>query len=389
MSSFDSRRQWVRRLLPALLVFAVAACSGPPAGDDASERPTAVESAPVGVTDLVIEARYAGEVAGSTADLAATVAGEIRRVHVRVGDRVAAGDALVELDDRILRHELEEARATLAAATARIAEARSSARTVRLELERTEPLAADGLVAEQQLDALRTRRDAAETALAVAVADQAQARARVARLEQRLADATLRAPWAGVVALRNVDPGSFVQVGVPLIRLVADDPLWLRFRVPERDLFEVEVGMPVRLRLPGHARPVTGRISGIAGEVSAGDRLALVEARLGADPGTVRPGQFGDVSVTRRILPDARVVPQAALLERSRELDRETGVFIVLDGRAHWRPVELRGRAGDRAAVAGDLAEGDRVLVMGHDSLVDGAPVLDVSTRTTGETAAP
>lgn len=381
MTLRTARASWLW-LLPLWGWLLLAGCGESAAeGAQSGAKATSVAAAPVERDDIVVDASYPGELSSDAAELAARISAQVMSVGVRIGDRVEKGQVLARLDDAIIEQELAEARAQVGVAEATLLRARSDADLATREQERIAPLVERELVTAQEADAAGARVSAARAELAVAEAGVAQARARVARLEEQLRDARLVAPFDGVVSERHVDAGTVVSAGTPILRVVASDPLRVRFRVPERDITRIRAGMGLEVVAGGVV--ATGRVERLSGEISRADRTLAAEGAVQDESGLLRPGMFARVRVKLEVLEDAVVVPGAALLERpTDEGALTTGVFVAEgDEVARWVPLEVLGRAGDRVAVSGALPTDARVLVLGHEALVDGAPIRVVEAR--------
>jgi len=366
-----------RFVIAALLALLVAGCgdSSAEGARERAERAVPVAAALVQREDVVVTGTYPGELVADAADLAPRVSGRVLEVLVRIGDRVAQGQVLARLDDETLVHEAAEARAQLEVADATLERARTDAALAARELARLEPLVDRELVSAQEIDAARAKSEGLEADVVVAEARRSEARARVARLEQSVRDARLVSPWDGVVAERYLDPGAMVSAGTPIVRVVEDGPLRVRFRIPEQDLARVEVGSALSLAAGGGSEEVGGTVERISGEVSREDRSVAVEGRL-PEQGRLLPGMFATVKVDLQVLEDALVVPGAAVVDRSaNEGKGGMGVFSPADGKARWVSIDVLGRSGDQVAVAANLEVGQQVLVLGHQGLKDGSAV--------------
>ncbi|GMV39103.1 MAG: hypothetical protein AMXMBFR64_08190 [Myxococcales bacterium] len=341
-----------------------------------SERVASVEVAPVTVGTVTERATYPAELATEAADVAARVAGRLLSVEPRVGDHVEAGAKIAQVDVTDLKLQLAEARAAVRAAKAAGRRARTELAAAKRELERTEALVDDQLVSRQQVDTLKARVDGLATDGDAADAQRDQASARVAMLTQRIEDAMVVAPFGGVVSVRHLDAGAYAHVGTPIVRLVAQRPLRVRFEVPERDVALLG-GAAVVVRSPATGPlEVAAAVRGIGGEVTRQRRTVVVEADVVDPPEGWLPGMSAEVVSPTRTVAGALTVPAEALVERLDDAGQpERGVFAVVDGGARWTPVAVDGREGKRVAVSGELAEGAQVIVRGQGNLSDGAKV--------------
>ena len=167
-----------------------------------------------------------------------------------------------------------------------------------------------------------------------------------------------------------------MRPGTVVLRLVKAGPLEVRFRVPERDLADFRVGMPFTLTTQASgALRFAGSVTRLSAEVSRQDRTLAVEGLLGAEHDALRAGMYAEVTVKLGEVAAAVVIPSAALVERiGPEGERSLGAYVVKDEIATWQALTLRGRAGDRSAVAG-LSVGESVVTLGHDQLREGGKV--------------
>ena len=216
----------------------------------------------------------------------------------------------------------------------------------------------------------------------------AQARARMGLLRKQVSDTRIVAPFAGTISERRLEPGAAVGPNTPVVRLVAEGPLQVRFRVPERDLSVLKPGQPIRVRTAatGTARH-EGEVIRMGTEVSRTDRAVQVEGVLDEEKPALLAGMFATVELQERKLENELLVPAAAVLERNEGGEQTVGVFIAQDGAAQWRAVEVLGSRGGQSAVKGEgLAQGQKVLTLGHEELSSGAPIRVV---TQGQEGAP
>ncbi|MBA2663057.1 MAG: efflux RND transporter periplasmic adaptor subunit [Bradymonadaceae bacterium] len=330
-------------------------------------------------------------------DLAMDVSGIVESVHVRQGDRVEAGQALVELRQdeagqraqaarlaaRTARRELGRARA--GAPEEQIAGARAERERVRIardlaqrELSRSEQLYSDGLMTAAQLEAARgqfAQSVAAERSAQASLdlleslprsEDVAVARARLQEAEAAAVLAqgdverrVLSAPFSGLVLQRTVEPGEAVASGAPLIRLANMGEAEIRVETDENNLAQIRRGQ--RATAIVSARPeqrFDARVSQIGPEVDA--ERGVVEVRLTprALPAEVFPDMTVDVNIELLRLDAALSLPRSAVAE-----DQQGAyVMIVTEGRAHRRGVQVLARGADWMAVGG-LADDEQVVL--------------------------
>ena len=346
----------MRTLLKAL-AWVVIGCGSDPSGHGAGTRAsTAGEPRSVQVVAAVVgpftpSVELAGEVsAGDQVVIAAQVDGVLTAVIADLGATVARNQVLARIDATDFMARQTQAQAELAQAQSSVA--------------RLERLVASEMVTPEQLDVARTR---------VAVT---QAQATLAARQVR--DATIRAPFAGLVARRDVSPGAFVRVGAPLFELVGTDSLRVVVDIPERQAPFVQPGSALTARALDSEQALT--ISRVAPAVDRTTRTLRVEADLPAGC-PWRPGTFAMVSIVAATQANAARLPSSAVFST---LGRDR-VVVVRNGRAEIVDVERIGQDGEQVVVIG-VGGSDQVVLRSGAAIVPGAPL---TVRTEPEATAP
>lgn len=384
-------RAWIGWTIVGVAGVAIVASFLYSSGDDAGARRgggprvTPVAVAAVTREPITERGRYPGELDADAADVAAFYGGRLVAVRVRVGDTVKQGDVLAELDPVDAREQIAQAEAQASAAEAEQRRVEVELDAAAVDLKRLEALQQDQLISGREVDTQRAKTEALRATSASARAAGVSARAGVRLLQKRVVESTVRAPFAGRIAERYVDPGAIVSAGTRLVRVVEIAPLRVRFEVPEHEVAGLARGTALRVvtqaRGEGRAADpgagVAATVSGVASEVSRDRRVAAVEALIEAPPPGWLPGMYAEVIVDRRTVEQATIVPAISILSRLQpDGTVATGVFVVQDGVARWTPVTPGVRDGERAAVeAAGLPPGARVLVTGHVDLADGSRV--------------
>jgi len=281
------------------------------------------------------------------------VAGLIREINFQEGQPVKKGQVLLRLDDAIARAELAQASANLALAQS--------------QNNRAASLQAEGFISKQG-------RDEAASNLKVQQAAVALARA-------RLEKTVIVAPFAGVIGLRNVSVGDYVNAGQDLVQLEAINPLKLDFRIPELYLTQVRAGQALDVRfdaLPEVQR--AGKVIAISPVVDAGGRSILVRAQVPNDPtdgdnSLLRPGLFARVQLLFA-REDVLVVPETALAPAGQVQYVYRVVNDQTEARAERVEVAIGQRRDGLVEVQHGLNAGDAVVVAGLQRLSDGARVV-------------
>lgn len=331
-----------------------------PAAPAAASAPTAirVEVAPVQQLTFPRGISAVGSLrSDESVMLRPEVAGRIEHIDFQEGQPVGQGQVLVRLDDSVPRAELDQARANLALAQS--------------HYRRAVDLQGRGFVSQQA-------RDEAASNLKVQQAAAALAQARLDKM-------TIRAPFAGIVGLRNMSVGDYVDQGQDLAPLEAIDPLKVDFRIPEMYFGKVRVGQDMTVRLdalPGEERE--GRVYAVSPLVDAGGRSILIRATVPNPDSRLRPGMFARVQL-RFGADQVLAVPEAALAPSG----QNQYVFSVRDGRAHRAEVTLGERRDGKVEILTGVAAGEQVVVAGFQRLTDGAPVEIVKPAAAGAPGTP
>ena len=267
---------------------------------------------------------------------------------------VAPGQALVGRAGAYPGQTFEGRVATVAARL----DAGTRAATVRGEFPNPERLLRPGMLVDVAL--VRATRDAA--------------RAQVAQIRANLADRVIRAPFAGVLGLRQVSPGALVTPGTVIATLDDIARVYVDFPVPETELAGVAPGQPLQGRAgawPG--RTFEGRVATVAARLDAGTRAATVRGDFPNPERLLRPGMLVDVALVRATR-QALVVPELAV----QQIGTETFVWRVMDdGTVEKADVVVGGRIPGKVMLREGLRAGDRIVVEGTGKLQPGAKVVD------------
>ncbi len=305
--------------------------------------------------------RVTGQLEGMRdARVAADTTGKVREAAFERGAMVDAGSVLVRVDDRSAALNLKEAEAAMALAIARLALARS-------EVERHAPLVGSKAIAAGDFRRMEAERDVREADLLAVTARRDLAR-------KALEDSVVRAPFAGVVAERLVEPGEMLKPDSVVARIVDVARLRLELNIPETAAASVREGQPVTFTVaaqPGAA--FRGAIRHVGGSVRRTARDLVVEAEVDNRDGRLRPGYFAEARVATGEA-KAATVPAAAV----RTDGARRSVFVVKGDVVEERLVEL-GESGDGwIEVRSGLAPGDNVVVSADTVLSDGLPIVPV-----------
>lgn len=306
------------------------------------------------------------------ASLSSVVSGNVLYVGAQIGQRVKAGELLVQIDDSTLSAQRAQAAANLAqirannlggttTAQSNLASAKIAYDTAQLNLSRNEQLYSQGYVSKSAVDQARDQAAAAQAAYrsaqvtaqnasldprkdSAAVAALRSAEAAVQTVNAQIAQTSVRAPFDGVVTVRNVDPGSLASPGTALMEVAQLDPVFVDAGIAGDSLARVRVGTPVSItidQVPGrtwHARVAYLNLASAPG-------TSIYQARIPvANPDLVlRGGMVATATFVQDRKAGVLIAPRAAVFQT----DAGYSMFVIDQGKAKTLPVEV-GLANDR-----------------------------------------
>lgn len=380
---------------------------------ESQERALPVETIEVQPVDSYQVSRtYTGEIAAMrSSNIGFSRSGEIESVLVREGDRVSAGQPLARLDIRNLKTQRQQLVAEKARAEAQLAElergarqedidaARAEVRDIQQQLklqekqrERREYLYNQGAISREELDefafgegSLQARLSRAKSNLAELengtrpeqIAAQAatvqQIAASIADIDVTIDKSTLKAPFNGIVAIRELDEGTVANPGQSVIRLIENTAPEARIGMPNRVIEKLEMGSTQTLQLGLQTYQAT--VASILPEVNLNTRTQTVVFKL--DPSAIpriNPGQTVRLQLVNEIDTDGFWLPTDALTQGIRGLWNCYVVTQSDDGtqQVQQQAVEIIHQQGDRALVRGTLQPGDEIVANGTHRLVPG-----------------
>lgn len=337
--------------------------------------------------------------------IGAQVTGTVRRVPVAEGQDVPAGQVLVELEDAEARAALAQADLGVVQAQARLRQVREvqssvadqqvrqsevNLRNARVQLQRSEDLQRQGFIGQVALDDARKAVDLAESQwraaqvqaasaqpggsdLALAESSLAQARAAAAAARSRLDYLTLKAPAAGTLIARDVEPGDVVQPGKALMVLSPSGATQLVVQIDEKNLHLLALGQPARASADAWPdQPFDARLAYVNPGIDAQRGSVEVKLLVPQPPAMLR--QDMTVSVDIRVAARAQAVLVPA--EAVQAIDSpQPWVLVFDDGRLHRRVLKLGLRGGGFCEVLSGLKPGERVLAGAPGTLHDGSRV--------------
>jgi RND family efflux transporter MFP subunit len=261
--------------------------------------------------ELIDPASSSGEFVGMTIareaiEVGAPSEGRLEAVYVNLGDRLKPGDRIARLNSDSINRQLAMARASLQAAEADERRTQLVLAEAEDRCSRRRTLADEGLLSREEVVSAELQVKMAVTNMDAAKARVSERQAQVAQIEESLSNAELRAPFAGTVAARLANPGSTVHPGSPVISLIREGDLWIRFAAPQERLAAVNIGSVIDVNIDafssGDVSATTAVVEHVSPTVDAVSQLFFVEARLkipAAWRERIRPGLTARCEVAR------------------------------------------------------------------------------------------
>ena len=322
--------------------------------------------------------------------------GKVAKILADLGDRVAAGQLLVQLDNEKQQYTYAQQQAALARTLAQYGapdsehlpelEDTPDARRANADLvqatqahDRASELFKRTLISQQALDdakaALQSKRAIYNSAIQNAKNLRASIQASEATMKlaaRQLRDTEIRAPFDGFVQKRFVNMGELVKTQMPVMAIVQLDPLKVTAEIPEKMAPWIHAGQAVDLKVDAYQdQTFAGKVSRISPAVNTATRAFPFEALVPNREAVLKPGTFARVHIESGKVDSVLTVPYAALQYRY-GVNR---VFVVSGDKLAIRELSVGERVGDRIEVMSGVKAGERVAITDVDSLTDGAAV--------------
>jgi membrane fusion protein (multidrug efflux system) len=335
----------------------LAACGGEPAGSTPPKKernevkPVVTARPTFGPLEDTFLEREATLLPVAEATISTRQDGFVLRLLPEVGDVLHPGDRIAELDRTDSGLQLAELRASLKKARANLANEKRSWQRI-LELHESQ-VASD------------ERRDEARTALDRAQAEFEESRARVERQEQWFEDLTIVAPMPGIVSELYSEAGEYLERGDPIVEMKRIDTVVALCTINERYLTEVREGSPAVVHVTAYPdRVFEGLVWKVIGEALVESRSFPVKVLLPNGDLELKPGMSARVGFKRNV-DEALFVPKDAVIQE----DGDAIVFVIEDGVAKRRSIELGASLEERWHVRAGLAQGELIVIQGNEDL--------------------
>jgi len=314
----------------------------------------------------------------------ARTSGYVRRWLVDIGDKVAAGQLLAEIDVPDVEAQLMQARAQAAAARAAVKQAVAQRDLAAQNRTRYETLADQKLVAKSQVENAQAQAVTDEASVTAAESNVAAQEANVRRLTELMAFAKVTAPFAGTITTRSIDRGALISEAAqtPMFTLVATDPLRVFIDVPQSVASTVAIGslaIVTAREFPG--RKFSGTVARTAAALDPELHVMTTEVRVPNGDAALLPGMYVQVSIDLTAPHRVVEIPATALYSDSQGLR-----VAVVDGarKVHFVPISIEADTGTTLRVADGLTGDERVVKVAVPSLVEADAVEVVTSAGSG-----
>lgn len=276
------------------------------------------------------------------------IAGLITKIHFKEGDWVDKGQLLIEIDDSVLKAELEKVTASF--------------QLSKLTYLRNEGLRQRGAISEQKKDDAEARYKEMK-----ASKDLAQA---------RFDKTKIYAPFAGLIGFRKVSAGNYLDIGREITDLEKIDLMKIDFSVPEKYFSLINSGKNIDLKVDAYPeKTFVAEIYAISPQIDVDTRNVNVRAIVNNQDKYLRPGMFAHLTIEINRKDNAIVIPEEALIPKGNKFN----VFKVVAGKAAPAEISVGSRIKGKVEVTEGLKKGDVVVTAGHIKLRPGQPVSPVN----------
>ncbi len=331
--------------------------------------------------DLDVRLEYTADISpNQLVNLFSRVDGYISKLHVDKGDFAKTGQLLVEIDHTDYIHAVNRAKANLAAARAEVLRQDANIRNAKLTLDRMKALIKDQFVSQQDLDTAQVNYDVAAAQIETYRAQVQQMEVALQQAETNLAYSYVRAPFAGYVAERNLDPGAYVTGSTAststmsrgILSLHDIETVRILVEVVEKDVPLVNIGQEAEVRAEAYPDKVfLGQVTRVVQALNRNTRTMTVEVDLPNKDHKLKGGMFARVALMVGVHRHAIQIPIDAVTR----LEENQYVYIVQNGAAHQVPVEIGARVENRIEIVKGLAGTEQVIVSGKDLVSEGTAV--------------
>ncbi|WIF95981.1 efflux RND transporter periplasmic adaptor subunit [Caminicella sporogenes] len=295
---------------------------------------------------------------------------KVKKVNVKLGDKVSKGQVLFMLDDEDIRKQIEKAKAAYELANRNLESQREQIENAKINFDRIKKLYKEGAVSKQQYEQAKLK--ASDKLIEVLKAQVNQAKVSLDQAYSQLEKTIVKSPINGYAAAINVQENEFITSSQPAMRIVNTDKLTVNFGVSENIINKIKKNMEVNVKV----QVATDKIlKGIVKAVSPipDDRAGIypVEVEIDNKDGLIKPGMFAEITFDIEKVEKVLSIPSEAV----KDIDGKKYVYVVINDAAVLKEVEIGIENGKFTQVISGLTENDKVIVKGQDYIENGQKV--------------
>lgn len=300
-------------------------------------------------------------------------AGYVRKWHVDLGDKVAEGALMAEIDTPELDEQLAQARAQLMQAEAQLGQSKANREFSASNLERYKLLTPQGVATKQDLEQKQAQLLVDEASVRASEAAVHSQQANVRRLTETKSFARIVAPFAGTVNARMVERGSLASTTTPLFRLSSSDPVRVMVDVPQNVAPGIRADLSASLTVREYgARKFDGKVARTAGVLDPQVRTMKAEIRIPNPKGELIPGMYGELTLA---LPNVHQVTEVPSTAVSADASGVRVAVVTREGKIHLAPVVIERDTGSSIEISQGLEPDSRVVKLFSAQLTEGQSV--------------
>lgn len=373
-----------KKMLAAVVSMSLIALPLSGCGNKAPEEKVEIEAVRVAVAaakkgDIANVVKATGSLkAQKEVGVVAKTGGKVSQVRVKVGDKVKAGDVLIQLDTSDLVAQIKAAEAGIALSQAGQKQAAIQYKDAKDNLARMELLFKEGAISQLQLDGAKMQFDLAsanynpEGGTSMTQAQINQAKAQLETLKVSLSNLTITAPISGVISAKAVEPGEMASPGAPLLTIVNDDQMLVEATVPEGEVNLVAPGTEVEVIVKSaKAEPYKGKVTTVSPNMDQRTRAYNIEISLLEKDDKLKGGMMAEAILVADIEKGLLTIPKVAIVDRG----NEKFVYVIKENKAEKRIIEIGRGDKDKVEVTNGLTEGEQVVTAGQQLIADESPV--------------
>ncbi|HXK45169.1 MAG TPA: efflux RND transporter periplasmic adaptor subunit, partial [bacterium] len=311
------------------------------------------------------------------ANISTKIPGRVTGVHADEGMIVNKDQTLVTIDDLQLKIQKSQVQNQIVVAQTNIDTIKLQLNDAERDLQRMEQLFKENAISQKQLESYQLKLNTLKNNYESAIKNLQVVKDNLKLIETQIDDCTIRAPFSGIMGIKNVDIGEIVAPGQVLMTLFNINKLNVQIKVPENYLPEIKMGQDVIIEIDAvNGRQIIGKVKKISGSPDPKTRMFVVYASLPGSPKDARPGMFVRAKIITRIKQNAIVIPQQAIFQEN----NKTFVYIVDANKAKKIEVVTGDNTDDTIEIISGLKPGEKVITSNLENLSHGT-IIKITER--------